>query len=182
MQNVQVKKPTDNEQLTIDIMRGVFASAVAKFCLDVVLAHDKLPEEMNRNVIKETAGQLARYEREVRRATHGKHHKIYLDKNLKSEKLLDMCTVLDTMARVGAEEHTDTYQEFLGLVVDLVDRVFYAQKNRKNIHFGKYKALFKLISEEIRRDVNHEPNQLLFTNKGELYFRVVPPPVETQIK
>jgi len=39
------------------------------------------------------------------------------------------------------------------------------------MHFGKYKALIGLLTDEIKADVNGTPGRVLFTNKRELYLK-----------
>jgi hypothetical protein len=157
-------------------------ASIAHHFIKLVAEHPKYIPEMNLNVVHQTLGQVERFKREIHRTTHDKHEKVYFTKNLKPEKLLDMATIIDAMARIGVEEHQGIYDEFLGLVIDLLDSVFYAQKHRRKMHFGKYKALFALISGELKRDVNHQPGQVLFTNQGELFLRTAPPQTETEIK
>lgn len=105
----------------------------------------------------------------------GDEHSIgWLVKKPDDSKLHDVARLLDTLMRIGNEENSEIYDEFLGLVIDAIVNVFYAQTHRKNIHFGKYKALFKLFAEELRADVNREPGQL-WLRDGAIWLRSVPP-------
>lgn len=136
---------------------------------------------MNRNVIKDTGRMMDRMEREIRRTTHNQKLGTYLDRNLKQEKMLDMATLVDLTARIGGEENQEIYDEFLGLLVDCIDKIFYSQSNRRKMHFPKYRALFQLFANELKADVNHVPGQVFF-NKGELFLRTSPPQIDTEVK
>lgn len=136
----------------------------------------------NRNILQQTIGQVARWGREIRRVVQGKTTRSWLEESVNEKRMLDMISILDSANRIGTEEDSRFYGMFLGLVITCFDSVFYAQKHRKNLHLGKYKALFKLISDEIRRDTNREPSQLLFTASGELFIRTAPPEQKTEVK
>ena len=87
-----------------------------------------------------------------------------------NDKVIDIARLLDTLIRIGAEEKTEVYNEFLGIIIDALVNTFYAQSHRKRIHFGKYKAIFSLIAEEIRRDVNKEPGLLWYKDQS-IWFK-----------
>jgi len=158
------------KQLALDECRLAFMASITCHFARLLLENGELSKGMNRNVIRQTLDQLERCVREVRR-TAVPHNPSYLDRNVKKEKLLDMATIVDLVARVGIEENKDRYEEFLGLVIDCLDEVFYTQSHRRNMHFGKYKALIWLLTDEIKADVNGTPGRVLFTNKRELYLK-----------
>ena len=167
--------------VALDQCRVSFMAAITVHFLELLMQHESLPNGMNRNVLKQTLDQLNRCVREVKR-TAIPHNPHYLDRNLKQPKILDLATVVDALARVGIEDSPEHYEEFLGILVDCIDAVYYAQQNRRKMHFGKYRALFKLLVDEIQADVNGQPGQLLFTNKKDLFMRTAPPHHEHEIK
>ncbi len=157
----------------VEQCRAAFMADIARQFINQVTKNKDLPTGMNRNVLKQTEEQLARCVREIRRTTP-EHQSIYLDRNLKFEKMLDIATTVFLVARIGIEEKDDIYEEFFGLIIDVADQVFYAQENRKKMHFGKYKALFKMLANEIKADVNRQQGQVLYTTNGDLYLRTTP--------
>ena len=175
------KAITQTEQLALDECRAAFMAAVATHFVRMLLDHETLPHGMNRNVLKQTVDQLERCVREVRK-TAVPHNPSYLDRNLKQNKVLDIATIVDAVARVGIEDGGEMYEEFQGLVIDVLDAVFYAQQHRRKMHFGKYKALFNLITSEIKADVNGTGGQLFFSPKKELFLRTQAPDHPHEIK
>jgi hypothetical protein len=98
----------------------------------------------------------------------------WLEKEIQKDKLSDVARIIETTLRIGGEEKAEVYDEFLEMLLDSIDTVFYAQKNRKGIHFGKYRQLFKMFTEEVKFDVNKQKGRLLFQD-GSIYFRTAPP-------
>lgn len=167
--------------VALDQCRVAFMAAITSNYLRLLMEHESLPNGMNRNILHQTLSQLERCIREVRR-TAIPHEPHYLDRNLKHAKLMDLATAIDAMARIGIEENPEHYEEFFGLMIDCIDGVFYAQQNRKKLHFGKYKALFQLFSDEIKADINGEGGQLVYTNRRELMVRLVKPESKHEIR
>lgn len=175
-------EPISTEQYSVvDQMRAAFMAGVAKQYIQMLIPQKTLPSGMNRNVLKQTNDQLERFIREVRR-TVPEHKPNYMDRNLDENKLLDLATIIDSIARIGIEERSRFYEEFFGLLVDCIDVVFYSQQHRKNIHFPKYKALFQLFVSEMKSDVNKQPGQVFYSPKGELFLRTAPPIQSPQMK
>jgi len=174
----------DKRSMYIDMLRTAQFGDITKMFLVILQEYKSLPADFNRNILQQTIDQLSRFQREVKRCVPPPEEQIYLNgKSPKRDKLVDISTVIDMMVRIGKEEQKDTHEEFLGLLVDCLDSVFYSQINRHMMQrFGKYKALFKLIASEIKADVNGEPGQLLYTNKGELCMRMASPISKSQIK
>jgi hypothetical protein len=170
----------DKAVFTLDQCRAAFLSGVAGYFIKALLDHPAQVPGMNRGVLQQSVDQLNRCIREIRKNTLP-HEQTYLDQNLKPGKLQDIAAVIEVLSRIGIEEDQRAYEEFLGMILDLVDEVFYAQKNRRKIYFPKYKALFEIISKEIRSDVNDQPGQLLWQNKS-LYIRTAAPEVPHNIK
>lgn len=161
---------TEQQQNLLDVLRAKLMVAVAADSIGELAESSQLPAGFNKNVAKQTQEQLQRFNRELIR-TAPKCNPNYLTKEPKVEQLNDVATLVELVHRIGAEENNNTYEEFLGIVIDSLWAVWYAQKNRKNLHFGKYKALFKMFADEVKADVNHTPGQVLFTQKGELFLR-----------
>lgn len=98
----------------------------------------------------------------------------WLERNLGEEKTLDVARLIDTLTRIGEEETDEKYNEFLGICIDVIMAIFYAQENRRNLHFGKYKALFKLFTDEMQADISRQPGQLWF-REGKIWLRTSQP-------
>lgn len=160
--------PQTNVNMTIDMLRSKAMGRILLSFLDV-LDSSNLPESMNRNVIAQTRQQVERLDREILRVTQG-IDRIYLTKAIKQDKLFDIALVMDNMLRIGCEENPTIYEEFVTLLTGTFDAVFYSQKHRRNLHFGKYKALFNLIKDEIEADTNKQKSAVLYS-QGELFIR-----------
>jgi len=137
--------------------------------LDGILSWDTAPREVKKSAaitsleLNELIGTV------VNNSNPGKDDK-WLTKELGKDKLRDIAILIELTARIGAEEKEENYEEFQSLVVDLLSAVYYAQQNRKNLHFSKYKALFKLISDEVTADTNRVPGQVWYRN-NQLWLR-----------
>lgn len=172
---------TEQSQNLLDVLRATLMAAVTAQSIEDLAESNQLPAGFNKNVAKQTQEQLERFRRELIR-TSAKSTPTFLTKAPKVEQLNDIATLVELVHRIGAEENHNTYEEFMGIVIDAIWAVFYAQKNRKNLHFGKYKALFKMFSDEVKADVNHTPGQVLFTQKGELFLRSSAPVHKPNLK
>jgi len=182
IQNTQQPKTVAPEAyLALDECRAAFMAHIATHFIRILLKHEKLPNGMNRNVIKQTADQLERMVREVRK-TAIPHEPHYLDRNLKQNKVLDMATMVDAMARIGIEDGGEFYEDFQGLVIDCLDSIFYGQQHRKKMYFPKYKALFQLFISEIQADVNGTGSQVHLSPGKELFLRINPTDRKHEIK
>lgn len=104
----------------------------------------------------------------------------WLRKEIRKDKMLDIANTTELILRLGREEKPEVYEEFLSLLIDCLDTVLYTQANRRNIHFGKYKALFKLITSELKLDVAHQPSQVIYRN-GEIFLRTAAPDAPNEI-
>lgn len=166
-------QPTAEAYLALDECRAAFMANMSVHFIRMLLEHERLPNGMNRNVIKQTADQLERFVREVRK-TAVPHNPHYLDRNLKKNKILDIATITDLVARVGIENGGDQYEDFLGLVIDCLDAVFYSQTHRYALYFKKYKALFQLFVDEVKADVNGTGAQVYLSPRKELFLRTNP--------
>ena len=172
---------TEQQQNLLDVLRATLMAAVTAQSIGELAESKQLPAGFNKNVAKQTQEQLERFNRELIR-TSPKTTPNYLTKAPKVEQLNDIATLVELLHRINVEENQTVYEEFVGIVMDSLWSVFYAQTHRKNLHFGKYKALFKLFSDEVKSDVNHTPGQVLFTQKGELFLRTSAPVHKPNIK
>ena len=172
---------TTEQQNLLDVLRATLMVAVTAQSIEELAESNQLPAGFNRNVAKQTQEQLERFNRELIR-TSPKVVPNYLTKAPKVTQLNDIATIVELLHRVGVEENQAVYEEFVGIVMDCLWAVFYAQSNRKNLHFGKYKALFKMFTDEVKSDVNHTPGQVLITQKGELFLRTSAPVHKPNIK
>lgn len=180
----QVTPQPDNRSMYIDMLRTSQFGDITKMFLIILQEYKNLPQGFNRNILQQTIEQLNRFQREVKRTVPITEEQMYLNgKAPKRDKLIDISTIVDMMVRIGREESNDTHEEFLGLLVDNLDSIFYSQNNRKMMQrFGKYKALFKMIVNEIKADTNKVPGQVMFTNNGELFLRITAPILPPEIK
>lgn len=172
---------TTEQQQIVDVLRSNLLSNVDANSLNDLLQSGQLPKGFNKNILQQAIEGLDRVGREVRR-TVPKTDQPFLHKVPKAAKLTDIAGVIELLHRIGTEESTHVYDEFLGLLLDSIWSIFYAQEHRKNIHFPKYKALFKLFADEMRADVNRTPSQVLFTTKQELFLRTMPAIQNQEVK
>jgi len=168
-------------QVALSQCRTAFMAGITLHFLHLLMKESNLPEKLNRNVLRESEEQIYQLVRELRR-TAVDHLPSYMDRNLENSKILDMATLVDIIGRIGVEMNDDVYEEFFGLVVDCIDAVFYAQQNRRNLHFGKYKALFKLFTDEVKADVNKQIGQVLYTADKKLFLRTGIPVQSPEIR
>lgn len=167
------------EILNGDILRALFSSQITSNSLEEILAWDGIPQQVKDNA-QVAAAAINALKTSIKGTVSTKHHK-WLDTELGKDKLRDTATLIETVMRIGAEADEETYEEFLGLVVDLLHAIFYAQTHRKHIYFSKYKALFKLISDELRADTNKQPGQIWYRN-GDLWIKAAPPDTKTEVQ
>lgn len=164
---------TETEQSTIDLLQAVLMMNIAANRVGSILNSDlPLPDGMNANVLQKTIETMGRFTRETKR-TIGKTNS-YLDRLPGEEFILNATTISTLLFRIGIEQGHEMYEEFFGMLIDLVDVVFYAQSHRRALNFPKYRKLVKLITDEVRADVNRTPNQVQYF-QGELFFKSVPP-------
>lgn len=173
-----VLSPT--EQSSIDVLRTALMMNIAAISLKGILNSElPLPAGMNANVLKQTVDTMDRFTRESKR-TIGKT-KSYLDRLPGEEFAQNMETIGTMLFRIGIEQSEDQYEEFFGMLIDMIDIVFYAQNHRRNMNFSKYRKLCELIINEIKADVNRTPNQIQYF-QSELFFRCSSPVHEPKIK
>lgn len=104
----------------------------------------------------------------------GKLQLQYIKCQLDKDKMYDIAMIIALMNRIGTEEKQEVYEEFMGLLVVMFDKVYYSQEKRKHLNFNKYKALIKIITDEIVHDTNHTEGIVMYNkSSGHLYFRSV---------
>jgi len=171
---------TEVQESIIDVLRTVLMVNIAIQQMRKLVNSDlPLPPGMNANVIQKTIDTMDRFTRESKR-TIGKTGN-YLDRLPQIEYIENVVVLNDMLFRIGIEQNDAQYEEFYGMLLDMVDAVFYAQAHRKNMNFPKYRKLCELITDEIKADVNRTPNQVQYY-QGELFFKSVPPVHEPKIK
>lgn len=166
-------------QSAIGVLQAMLLGRIARTFINDLLTDKQLPASVNKNVIRQTIDAIDKLQREVSRSIPKAIP--YLENRVSRDKIIDIATVIELMVRVGTEERPAMYEDLMGLMVDGFDNVLYAQKHRKSIYFGKYKALYELISNEIRNDVNKQPSQVQYI-QGELFLRTAVPPHNHKMK
>jgi hypothetical protein len=159
---------TVKQQELVELFQSKMMALVTRHMLDKV-DETQLPEGFNSNILKQTKDQLERFNREVLRTTPKQG--TYLDKHPKDGKLTNLATVIDLFARIGYEESFHTYDDLINMFIDTLDLVFYAQRNRKNLHLGKYRTLLGLVEKELDADLNKKQSSFVYlNNKRQLAF------------
>lgn len=103
-----------------------------------------------------------------------------LRKEIEKDKIHDIAVILDLLMGMGRGQKAEEYEEFLSMMLDLVKSITYAQIKGKNLHFGKYRALFTLIRDEMKFDVDELPSQFDFV-QGKLYPKFFTPAIREEI-
>ncbi len=170
-QTQQERQKIADELFSVDLKRAVVMTSIARIFLEDVMSRKRLPKQLHPDITGPIRDGMKKLEDVVRSMNPYKDQKMYLDRTLKQDKLLDIATIVDNMLRINVEENQEVYDEFLGMVTDVINEIFYAQKNRRKAHFGKYRALFKFFTDELHADINRLPPRIMFINKQELFFR-----------
>lgn len=171
--------PEAKNLLNKDLLRMLFTSQISINYLEEIFVWEAAPKVIKQNATV-TVAALTALKESIKDNVSTRGNK-WLDQELSKDKLRDIATIIEDMTKIGAEENEELYEEFLSLVVDLINAVFYAQTNRKNIHFSKYKALFNVIRDELHADTNRQPGQVWYRN-GELWLRTSQPEQKTDIQ
>jgi hypothetical protein len=85
--------------------------------------------------------------------------------------LWSVLATTELLMKIGTEEDSRYYQEFTHLLIELVRSVLFFKDQRRNIHFGKYRKLFQLISDELKTDAVKQPGRFTYLN-GKLEMRL----------
>lgn len=162
-------KRSVEEQGCIDLMYSALFARMARINLGFSLK-DEIPEQL-RTLHTQTIAKLNDFVAQSRKATPAHVNADWMEARISTEHLWNISLVVTLMLKVGSQEHSETYEEFMGLLVDSFERVFRAQKHRKKIYFPKYRALFKLIADELNRDINGESGKVWFKD-DHIFFRM----------
>lgn len=164
------------------MLRVLFHERILRYYISQVLGH---PQEGHilgsMEPFKGANGQLGKIDSIIRNSLHEENLNNWLGKAISRNKLYDISYLSELLIKVGAEENDRYYQEFMMMLVDLINAVFYTKQNRKGIHFSKYKKLFKLIAEEIEADVNGTGGRLRYEN-GKLWFAIDDPVITQEVR
>lgn len=168
-QQIQVQLPAQKKG---DLLRTLLQSRILKMYMEELL--EDAPDTIKNAGVRVTR-EIVELERKI--LNHTDDQFPWLRKELDKKKLWDIAAVADIMTRINVEEKEEVYEEFMGMLIHCINTIFYAQQNRKTIHFGKYRALFKLFVDELHADVNQEPSQFWFrVRDGVLFSRTNPLP------
>lgn len=177
MQTVANKDEVKKELLNLDLLRTLFLCQIARSYLDQITEWEQTPIELkvlakvSINAISATQDELAKPATDLK----------WLTQTLQKDKLFDIATIVELMAKIGYEEKQEEYEEFVGMLTDCLSAILYAQEHRKKIFFPKYKALFELMASELRADTNLQPGQLWY-RFGELFMRTAAPDHKSEMK
>lgn len=166
MNQQQIKVPATQQQL--DMIKTLLYVKLAKIHVqDLVIANPNVPESIKNGTfrfIREAEAIERKFTNDTNTVTS--RYSIELDKR----NIWDINSLIELVVTIGNEEKPELYEEFLSMMMDCIGAILYSQVKRKNIHFGKYRALFKLFVEELDADANHQDGQFLYKN-GVIYLR-----------
>lgn len=103
-----------------------------------------------------------------------------------NQAMVDSATIIQQLCKFSGCEDDQEYIELFNIITTCIDNVLDARNKRSKVYFPKYKALIKLITDEVKRDTNREPSQILFRKTplapgGELFLRTAAPEPVHQI-
>lgn len=176
--SVQTPSQEATEILENDYLMALMHARIAKIYTDSLMDYrERIPETVLNSCFK-VCREINDLERKILNAVPRNGN--WLRKEINKDKMLDIANATELILRIGKEENMARYEEFLSLLIDCLDTVLYTQKNRGNISFYKYKALFKLITSELKLDVAKQPSQVIFRN-GEIYLKTTAPDAPNEI-
>lgn len=168
-------------QFTSDLLRTIFFTNVQDAYLEVLKGYQGLDPE-----IQQALQDCVQSNQVLQETIMQKLHpdsRTFFQRKLDQEIQLDIANFTELLCKIGTEQGQEQYEDFLGMVMDLLLTVFDTQSRKNNIYFGKYKALFQFMKEEVKRDQNHEPPHMNNTKEGGLFIRCTSglPPQELPI-
>ena len=182
MQTTQQKPVQDvsvgQQQFANDIMLSLLMARITRTFLGTTVNDKEVPINLSK-AMDAAIVSLSVFENHAMPRTKAAEQ--WMRKELAKDKLNDIAQIISLMARIGTEERPEIYEEFLNIVVDCLHAILYAQKQRKVLHFGKYRALFKMFADEVVADVNGVKGQVIFQNKT-IYLRTAPVEVPQEIQ
>lgn len=163
----QIKESISVQQKA-DLLRVLFHGRILKGFVNDLITKNPDTSDSIKNSTWKVMREMVTLERKILNQVDEQFP--WLSNDLDSSKLWDISAIDDLLIRIGTEEKPGFYEEFLGMLVSCLNAVLYMQENRKNIHFGKYKALFKLFTDEVMFDTNRVDGQLLFKD-GKIFIK-----------
>lgn len=176
--SVQTPSQEATEVLENDLLMALLHSRIARVFIGSLTDYQERVPATVLNGCYKTTMQINDLERKILNATP--RNGSWLRKEVQKDKILDIANATELILRLGKEENAERYEEFLSLLIDCLDTVLYTQKHRRNILFPKYKALFKLITSEMKLDVAGTQGQVIYRN-GEIFLRTAPPEAPNEI-
>lgn len=155
-----------------DLLRLLLHIRIAHLYTDELLMKNPNVKDTLKNGSFKVIRELQDLERKILNNTDNSYP--WLRNELDTSKLWDISSVIDLMMRIGSEEKDERYEEFLALVINVLTTVFYAQGNRANLHFAKYKAMFQLFIEELKADSGLTRGNFVMS-EGKIYLSLVKP-------
>lgn len=135
----------------------------------------------NKNVLRDAASANSRLVREIVVGNNKGTKGIYLDVIPDEELIYNTSLLVDIMARFRHEESPKLYHEFCEMVTDTFDQVFWAHSNRRKMHFPKYRAILRLLVDELKADIAKYPGRFVFTNNRVLMINLNHTPMQEVI-
>lgn len=171
MQEQELKVPVNVAQKG-DLLRVLFFIRLANIHIDNLIIKNPDVDPSIKNGTFRVNREIKILEKKVLHATDDQFpwFKVELDK----AKVWDIGSIVELMTRIGSEEKESIYEEFLALVMEVLNAIYYSQVKRKHMNFGKYRALFKVFTDELIADSNRQDGQVLYKN-GEIYLRTAQP-------
>lgn len=165
----QTESGTNNRRASDLLTTSLFAR-MTTIWLGYSLKHE-LPPEVKKKCyhLKEAVGQYRAIVKKNVEVTGGID---FFQGMLDDEVLYNLSLLIEAEVRIAAEENSAAYLEFCNMLNGLLDSVFFSQKNRQRISFSKYKALFKLISDELKADVENHHGKFTYNREDGLCFSV----------
>jgi hypothetical protein len=155
-------------QQKADLLRVLFHGRIFRAFISDLITKNPTSSDPIKQSIHIVVGQIKGLEKRILAETDNQFP--WLSNELDSSKLWDISALDDLLIRIGTEEKPGFYEEFLGMLVNCLNSILYMQKHRKNINFGKYRALFKLFTDEIEADSNRVDGQLIYKD-GKIFIK-----------
>ncbi len=156
----------------------LFTSLARAFCR-LAVSHDMVPNPV-RGAASRVIGEIDAMDKKIGANCPG----VYIKVN--NDTMMDAAALIELISEIGNDHDKQEYADMLNLITNSIQSIVYAQRNGKKLHVGKYKALTRLIADEIKRDTNREPSMVLFRKtpqcpNGELFIRASTPDCKPEI-
>lgn len=170
MQEQELKVPVNVGQ-KCDLLKVLFFIRLANIHIDNLIIKNPDADSSIKNGTFRVNREIKILEKKILNITDISS---WLKVELSKSKVWNIGIIVELLTRIGEEEKDSTYEEFMALLIEAFSAIYYSQVKRKHMHFGKYRALFKVFTDELIADSNNEPGQVLFKN-GEIYLRTGQP-------